>query len=180
VAYGTALRAEAQELYFAGQSALKIAGELKRRYPEQCKRLSEKTVLQWISTPDPVTKETWLDKKNKALTRADEKRIDQSADLFGQLRGALAALTSTMTRRFEDAASDPSTNADYTAQVLLQVLSKQQEFLSHAATSPIGDEAGIDLFLQALMEDAELGPVFLRRREALLASYREKLDRRPA
>jgi len=175
MAYTTAIRAEAQEMFFAGQSAARIATELKRRYPAQCKRLAEKTVLKWIATPDALTGETWLDKKNKALHLADEKRIDASADLFAQLNGALEDLVDTMQTRFTKAASDPSTNADYTAQVFLQVLSKRFDLARASTVTGIGTEGQIELFLQVLQEDPELGPVYVRRRQALLKAYRGKM-----
>lgn len=178
MAYDAQILGEAQELYFAGTSAAKIAAELRRRHPERARRLAEKTVLKWISTPDAFG-ETWLDKKAKALASAEEKRIDKSADRFGQLTGILDDLIETLGQRLDDAADFKATNPEYTAQVLLQCLTKRAQFLS-SAPSDVTEAGEVRLFFEALQEDPELGPVFERRREKLLEAYREKLAGRGA
>jgi hypothetical protein len=174
VAYDAAILAEAQELYFTGQSAARISAEMKRRHPDRCKRICEKTVLKWISTPDAFGK-TWLDKKALAQGKAEEQRIDKTADEFGKLNGLLVDAIQIMKKRLDVAKDFAPMNPEYTAQVLMQLIGKRMEGLK---TSPItGAISGehVQLLFEVIQADGELGPVFERRKSDLLKAYQEKL-----
>ena len=173
MAYGADVLAEAQELYFAGWSAARIAVELKKRHPASCKRICEKTVLAWISTPDGEGK-TWLDKKAIVHQKAEGKLIDKSVDRMSQLHGALDDFISDLQKRFDRVKDNASNSPEYLAQVILQFIVHREKTLQTAAVGVTSDEQ-MRIFFEVLQSDPELGPVFERRRAAISAAYREKL-----
>lgn len=175
MAYPLELKNEAFELYCSGLSALKIAEEMKARHPKACAKLSEKTVLSWINDPGAFG-ETWADKKARVQARAIDKTGEKAADKMSQLHGVLDDLVGSLRERFQAVAGHPSQNPDYTAQVLLQALSKSVELIRIPAVGNITDAGQVELFIQVLQEDPELGEVFVRRRQALQKAYREKLE----
>lgn len=174
MAYDASILAEAQELYFAGQSAAKIASELKRRHPGTCARVCEKSVLKWIVRPDAFG-ETWTDKKAKAQRKAEEKRIDKTADEYGKLSGILVDAIGMMKERLIAGKDFAPTNPEYTAQVLMQLIGKRMEGLKSSPISGAISGEHVQLLFECIQADADLGPVFERRRSDLLKAYQEKL-----
>ena len=173
MAYDASIQAEGLELYIAGNSAAKIADELKRRHPDTCARLCEKSVLKWITKPDAFGK-TWADRKVAAQTKAHKKIVNKSADRLGELNGILDDVIAKLSAGAAAADKIGGDNPIWGVQVLLQYLAARRGTLKDV---PVGGQISgehVRVLFETLQADAELGPLFERRRDELLKTYREK------
>lgn len=173
MAYDASILAEALELYIAGNSAAKIAGELKRGHPTTCARVCEKSVLKWITKPDAFGK-TWLELKIEAQTKAQGKIVEQSADRLGQLNGILDDVIEKLTLGAAAAEKIGADNPLWGLQLLFQYVGARRATLKDV---PVGGQISgehVRLLFEVIQADPDLGPVFERRQADLLKTYQEK------
>ena len=173
MAYDASILAEALELYIGGLSASKIAEELKRRHPTTCARVCEKSVLKWITKPDAFGK-TWPELKIEAQTKAHSQIVDKSADRLGQLNGILDDVIQRLTDGITGSEKLGGDNPLWGAQILLQFLGARRNTLKDV---PVGAQISgehVRILFEVIQADADMGPLFERKREDLLRVFQEK------
>ncbi len=173
MAYDPSILAEGLELYIAGNSAAKIAAELKRRHPDKCARLCEKSVLKWITKPDAF-KKTWLDKKAETCRKADEKIVDKSADRRAQMLGVLDEMIDDLTKGVKSSPLLGAENPLWGLTILTQMIRQRLDLMKDVPVDATISARHIQILFETIQADADLGPVWERRREELLRTYQEK------
>jgi len=178
MAYTDLIRAEAAQLFFEGYSLAKIAREVRRRHPQECKQLSLKTVKEWAAKRDREGL-TWAHRKAAYLQQAEKSQGERIIDRYGQLTGLMDEVIELMSKRFREASENAVDvrSPEYAAQVLLQLLNTRARMLREGLMGDTRIEGAkqFQLFFQVLASDPELGPLFEKRRPHLLRAYQEKL-----
>lgn len=93
MAYNELIRQEAYYLHFHRFSYKQIEDELKKKYPETCKTLSEKTVIAWSK------QEGWAERKKRDQSRIAERQNENRSLYFeNTIKGLQSEVTNSLSQ----------------------------------------------------------------------------------